>query len=290
MNNSEIYSLDDRALLRVTGEEASAFLQNLVTCDVRDVSAERMRYGCLLTPQGQFLHEFFILPDDTGGYFMDCDRAGRDELLRRLNTYKLRARVNIAAAEEWRVYAAARSVVLEGKKHFLQLVSPASRTDKDYRVYPDPRLKELGHRIYTKETLNAGEAAGYDDFCITLGVPPARAMKPSKDYISALNLDLLEAVSFDKGCFVGQEVTARMEHRALVKKRLLIVEGAGLKAGDMLVQGDAELGGIRAVNASGRQGLGILKLAVLENPDIPVLTPQKNVVEIRKPAYPLRKS
>lgn len=265
MDDGQSCYLGDRALLRVTGEQALPFLQNLVTADMRQVAGAEMRYACLLTAQGQFLHEFFIFTDPAGGYLLDCDAAGRDELARRLGTYKLRTKVDIGLPEGWRVYAAGGQ---DG--------------------YADPRLPALGRRIYTQEDRGAEGAEAYDALCLSLGVPPARAMRAGKDYISDLNLDLLHAVSFDKGCFVGQELTARMHHRGLVKRRLLRVEGAGLAPGDRIVQGGADMGEVRAAGTSG--GLALLKLDILRQDGRVVSLSQNTAINIHKPDYMLNES
>jgi hypothetical protein len=272
MNPHHLYDPGIRCLLRVTGEDALPFLQNLVTNDVRAVSEGRMQYACLLTAQGQVLHEFFILPGEEGGYFLDCVAEEKADFVRRLSMYKLRSRVNFDDTENYHVYAA------------------LSFEREMAHVFPDPRLAALGYRIYTKEKLPADSSALYDDFCISLGVPTARAIKAGKDYIAALNLDLLGAVSWEKGCFVGQELTARMHHRGLARKRLLIVEGAHLKAGNVIFQSDIEVGEIRAVNAQQQQGLALLKLEVLQRPDAPLLDSDKNLIKIHVPAYLLQKS
>lgn len=243
--------LDDRRLVRVSGAEAGGFLQNLVTCDIRAVTPDCIQYGCLLGAQGRLLNEFFVLPDGAGGYLLDCDASAVPDLIRRLAMYKLRAKVDIAPAEG----------------------HVTATTDEGW---PDPRLTELGRRLYTKEK-RAGDA-GYDDLCISLGVPPFAAMRVDKDFLTDLNLDLLNAVSFEKGCFVGQELAARMEHRGLAKRRLLIVEGEGLAPGQKIEQDGVAMGEIRMADSAGRKALALLKLDIL----------QKNPANIRPPPYMLK--
>ena len=263
-----LYALDDRALVSVTGTDAFPFLQNLVTGDVSRVLQGGMIYSCLLTAQGNFLHDFFILPHQDG-YLLDCDRDGVRDLVRHLEMYRLRSRVVISEYSECRAYA------LQGRKE---------------GAFADPRLPELGSRLYMWEMADSAlPVTGYDDFCIFLGVPPTRAMKAGKDYLSDINLDLLGAVSWNKGCFVGQELTARMHHRGLAKRRLLIVTGEGLEAGDRIVRADdADMGEVRTVDSARKQGLAVLKLEALQG-GIFVSIPKNKEVKISKPRYPLEK-
>jgi folate-binding protein YgfZ len=259
-SSSNFYHLSDRALLRVAGDDARIFLQNIIT---NDVPEEGMNYACLLTPQGQLLHEFFVFPDETGGYFLDCDRAGRADLARRLGIYKLRSKISISE-EAIKIYAQSKEGGLA-----------------------DPRLPDLGYRVYTKDKIDALTAQDYYNFCISLGVPPLGAIRAGRDFLSNVNLDLLNAVSFDKGCFVGQELVARIEHRGLVKKRLFIVEGEGLAAGDALLQGGVDIGEIRIVDTTARRGLAVVKLEAV---DSPVIINHKSSVKIIRPPYLLGKS
>jgi folate-binding protein YgfZ len=261
----KLHSLDDRALLRVAGGEAFVFLQNLVTCDMREAEGGALLYGCLLAPQGPVLHDFFVF-QDTDSFVLDCDAGGIDDLMRRFGTYKLRSKVDIGKIEGWKVYAGP-----EGAKG-----------------YADPRLPGLGFRIYTQEALNAGPGRDHDDLSISLGIAPPRAMKGGKDYVADLNLDLLHAVSFTKGCFVGQELTARMKHRGLVKRRLLLVEGQELAPGDRIMQGDAETGEVRAVDSAARRALALVRLEALARPGTASIS-GKSAITIHKPVYMLNK-
>ncbi len=195
--------------------------------------------------------------------------------------YKLRSKVKIEEASDYHVHAVIPNAVRD-------LGPKIPHCVRDGKLHADPRLNELGHRIYSKEKQEAASPEHYRDFCISLGVPSVHAMKTGKDFLADLNLDHLNAVSFDKGCFIGQELAARMHHRGLAKKRLLLVEGEGLKAADKLFQNDVEKGEIR--EAVGGRALALLRLDVLQQPEIPVLTAENRPVKVRLPSYMLKNS
>lgn len=242
--------LSDRRLIRVTGEDATSFLQNVITNDMARVSGSSMVYACLLTPQGAYLHDFFILSDGGQGYYLDVESARSDDLLRRFGIFKLRSRVSFDAAVDMRVYA----TTLAGKG------------------YVDPRRDGLGYRIYTAEMLPAEPVQRYYDFCIERGVPcGSMTIRPEKETMADVNLDLLNAVAWDKGCFIGQEVAARMHHRGLSKRRLFVVSGSGLQPGSLRRDG-VDVGEIRQVNAAKDMALAVIKLAAVSDKSVELAT------------------
>ena len=217
--------LSDRRVIRVAGSDAAAFLQNVMTNDI--AAAQPIVYSCLLSPQGQFLHDFFVVRETDDSFLVDTDAARSDELIRRLTVFKLRAKITMTPVDDMKVYAGNDG-------------------------HTDPRHAALGKRLYTTDNHTADPVTAYNDLCISLGIPTAAAIQPERDVLSDINLDILNAVGWEKGCFIGQEVTARMKHRALAKKRLLIVEGNTLPP---------EAGEIRTVNSTGTKSLGMVKLA-----------------------------
>lgn len=242
--NESLGRLEGRCLLRIGGEEAAVFLQNIVTQDVAALAPGRLVYACLLSAPGRFLHDLFIFAG-VDCFYLDCDAARKEDLVRRLKIFRLRAKVTIDDELALAVYAGDAQV--EGGYSFR-----------------DPRLEALGWRSYLPPQANAVSSSAYRDRRIHLGVPEGTPdMKPDIDTVADANLEYLHAVSWDKGCFIGQEVTARMYHRGLAKRRLLIVEGAGLIPGAALVQEGQVVGEIRAVNAAGTEGLALLKLSAL---------------------------
>lgn len=263
--------LGDRAVLAVEGIDAASFLQNLVTADVKKLESAGVAYSCLLSPQGQILNAFFLLFHE-GRFLIDALKKDHDSLIKKLKMYALRSKVSFRGLPEIAV-AVGNGSLPSGVLLHLQ----------------DPRLKELGQRAYGSFSAEEG-GADYGDLCIAHGVAPDSAFKGGHDYMTDLNLDLLGAVSWDKGCFVGQEVAARMHHRGLVKKRLLIAEGENMAMGDRLVLDGVEMGEIRAVDQTGRKALALLKLSVLDQADCILQISEKPSVKPYKPLYLLGKN
>ena len=249
--------LEDRCLIKISGADAASFLQDLVSNDVMQVKEGSLTYACLLTPQGRFLHDFFI-SKTTDGFFLECETLRREDLIRRLKIFKLRAKVTIEDCSGlFNVYV-------------------SSESPKGIKAYPDPRLPALGYRFYLSKDEKQPSAISQDtyrDMRISLCVPEGSAdIKPEIDTLADVNLDCLNAVSWTKGCYVGQEITARMNNRGLVKKRMVVVSGQGLSVGDGLSHNEYPVGDIRSVNSSREKGMAILKLAVLKDFSAPVAT------------------
>jgi folate-binding protein YgfZ len=261
---ADLFHLPERCLIKVSGDEAESFLQNLVTQDMAQVQDGKLAYSCLLTPQGRFLHDFFIFREE-GAFFLECETQRREDLLRRLKIFKLRSKVVIEdCSGAFAVYAGT-----SGK-------------------YKDPRLAELGYRSYLPagEMTHAALSSAYKDHRIHLGVPEGSIdIKPEFDTLADMNLDRLNAVSWTKGCFVGQEVAARMENRGLVKKRLMIISGERLVAGEVLSQSGVSVGDVRSVNAAGTEGLALLKLNALESGAGEITQSGKSIITARLPPW-----
>jgi folate-binding protein YgfZ len=256
-----IYHLPERGLIKLFGEDAEAFLQTLVTQDMAKLEPEKLVYACLLTPQGRFLHDFFIFKEH-GVFFLECETQRREDLIRRLKIFKLRSKVMIEdCSAAFAVYAGT-----SGK-------------------FIDPRHEELGFRSYLPPAGVATPAIVYKDLRIHLGVPEGSIdIKPETDTLADANLDYLNAVSWTKGCFVGQEVAARMENRGLVKKRMVIVSGSRLTAGDALTQNGHAVGDIRSVSQDRTEGLALLKLAALQDSS-PITQADGMTIEARLPDW-----
>ena len=198
-------ALPHRGLIRISGEDRHRFLQGLVTNDVQLAAPDRIVYACLLTPQGKFLHDFFI--HDTGdGFLLDCEGGARtDDLLRRLTLYRLRAKVTLTATPNNPVY------VIFGD---------------DSIGLPDPRHKAMGRRSFSAPgDLNArpfdAPSNSWDYMRIQNTIPDgSRDLTPEKSTMDEANMDQINAISYDKGCYIGQELTARMHYRGLGKRHL----------------------------------------------------------------------
>jgi folate-binding protein YgfZ len=257
---ARIAVLPDRGVVRVAGEDAEKLLQGVVTNDM-DLLADRpAMHAALLTPQGKILFEFFVAKA-AGGYLLETGTDQVAGLAKRLAMYKLRAKATIEDAS-----AGYRVLALWGD-------APASLGETTATVaYPDPRLAALGLRILAEarfatdiaSATNGMDAApeDYHAHRIALGVPES-----GKDYALGdtfpheADMDQLGGVSFTKGCFVGQEVVSRMQHRAHVRKRVVPIEvvGAGnLQSGSEVMAGAAAIGKIGSV--AGRQALAQLRL------------------------------
>lgn len=200
--------LPDRGLIRIEGEDRHAFLQNLLTNDIGLLKTAPSLYACLLTPQGKFLHDM-IVREGNGVLFLDCEGGARaQDLYSRLNRYRLRAKVRISVEDTHPVCA------LFG--------------DGNPAAPPDPRHRDMGRRSFEKpEGLREEPFAAWDTRRIALCIPDgSRDMEPEKTTLAECGIDRLHGVSYKKGCYVGQELTARMHHRGLAKKHLYIVEAA----------------------------------------------------------------
>ena len=225
--------LTDRAVIRVSGLEARAFLNRLLTQEVETLADGELRYGALLTPQGRVLHDIFLW-GEADGVRLDVHADARDDLLRRLAMFRLRAAVEIAP-EDTPVRA---------------LWGPVDRDTSGWRA--DSRLSDMGLRTLGDAEANgapSADLAAYTRHRFALGVAEATADGLSdKAYATEADLDLLGGVDFSKGCFVGQETTSRMKRRGGVRSRVLPLrfEGEAPAQGAEVLAGDLRAGEITA--------------------------------------------
>ncbi len=257
MSSLKMALLSDRGVVRVAGEDAEKLLQGVVANDMALLTRQAAIHSVLLTPQGKILFEFFVVkaPD---GFLLETGSGQVAGLVKRLGMYKLRAKVTITdASAEYRV------IVVWGP-------SPQSPGGTTGTIsYADPRLPTLGLRILADAGFASDVAAAtngldaseqdYHAHRITLGVPEA-----GKDYVLGdafpheANMDLLNGISFTKGCFVGQEVVSRMHHRAAARKRIVVVEAqAPLQPGSDILAGTATIGRVGSV--AGNRALALLR-------------------------------
>ncbi len=251
MAECNIAELTARGVIKVSGGDAKKFLQDIVTSDVTRAVEGRAVHAGLLTPQGKILFDFFLL--DTGDYFLlECARDKAEDLIGRLTFYKLRAAVDFEdISDSFKLWAAWNG---------------APQTPGDAIAYTDPRLEALGVRIIApvSRDMAAGcDAASEEDYHrhrIALGVPEADADYPLGDtFPHEANYDQLAGVDFDKGCYVGQEVVSRIEHRGTARKRIVPARGsAPLTPGAAITAGDAAIGTLGSV--AGDMGLAMVRL------------------------------
>jgi folate-binding protein YgfZ len=251
--------LGDRGVVSVTGEDAEKLLAGLITNDMARLEAAPALYAALLSPQGKILFDFFVVPA-ADGFLLETARERAVELVKRLSLYKLRAQVAIRDVSADFVVAA-----LWGGDPV-----SSSETAGSY-VFADPRFAALGLRVLAEaecapDVLAAtnGEDATADDYHayrIGLGVPEGgRDFVFGDTFPHEALLDQLNGVSFTKGCFVGQEVVSRMQHRATVRKRVVAVVAAEpLPQGPQpVLVGEVEIGRLGSV--AGSRGLALLRL------------------------------
>ncbi|MBE9555347.1 MAG: folate-binding protein YgfZ [Proteobacteria bacterium] len=256
--------LPDRGLITVGGADRRDFLQGLVSNDVTRASAECAIWAAFLTPQGKYLHDFFMV-EIGEALHLDCE--GGDRLMdfgKRLSKYKLRSLIDLGVAPDMAVVA----LWGEGAATALGLAQEAGvgRAMDAGVVYMDPRLTAAGARaiLPTARVAEILEPLGfaaatpedYDHVRVSLGLPDGtKDMVVEKTILLEANFDALNGVDWEKGCYMGQELTARTKYRGLVKKRLMpvTIEGTAPPAGTPLMLDGKEAGEMR----SSRAGLGI---------------------------------
>jgi tRNA-modifying protein YgfZ len=246
---TRLASLAGRAVIEVAGEDRVAFLQGLVSNDVTQASPGRAVWAALLTPQGKWLADFFILADGER-LLLDCERAQVPMLLQRLSRFRLRSRVTLRAAEELGVHAA------WGGTPSVEAIAA-----------PDPRLPEAGWRLLSSTPLPISAAvADWDRHRLALGLPDgSRDLEADKSVLLEAGFDELNGVSWTKGCYMGQELTARTKYRGLVKRRLVPVAVVGTlpAPGAPVRRGGAEVGTMRS--GSDQSGLAVLRIETLRD-------------------------
>lgn len=208
--SGKIARRDDRGVVRVSGEEAAAFLHGVVTCTTKTLAAGEGRLGALLTPQGKILFDFFLTPHDDG-FLIEVDRAILADFAKRLGFYRLRAKVAIAdVSADWAV-----AIAFDGD-------APAI---PGAVAFPDPRVEGLGTHLLVPAAAAPAATTALDDWHalrIGLGVPESGRDFPLGDvFPHDVDMDDLGGVDFKKGCFVGQEVVSRMKHRGTARKRVV---------------------------------------------------------------------
>jgi tRNA-modifying protein YgfZ len=250
--------LPDRGVVKISGEDARSFLNGLVTTDVAQLAPGLGRFGALLTPQGKIVVDFLVTEAPAGhggGFLLDCPRPLAQNLADKLGFYKLRAKVAVENLSDSLGVIAA----WDGE--------PAVKPDL---TYADPREAALGWRILAPQDL-AAKVAGligadlvdsdaYEAHRIAAGVPRGGLDFMYGDaFPHETNMDRLHGVDFDKGCYVGQEVVSRMQHRGTARTRTVRVtlEGARPEAGTTVLAGDKVVGTMGS--ASGQNGLALIR-------------------------------
>ena len=252
---NNVYILDDRSVLYISGEDAKKFLQNLISNDINKVTDNFSCFASLLTPQGKFLFEFIIVKHKQG-YFIDCEKFQAENLLKQLTLYKLRSKVEILnLSNEFVIGSFSREKFLafEGA----QDISGFTLKYREDPIILDPRNKDLGARLIInleklylslkKLGLKNDEIKNYYGHCHQLGIVPKNLNKlQNKIFGIECNYEELNGIDFKKGCYVGQENTARIKLKNKLSKRLLpiqLVEG-DLLEDEKIINNNIEIGTI----------------------------------------------
>jgi folate-binding protein YgfZ len=241
--------LADRGVVEVCGEDSAKFLHNLVTNDVIGLAPGDARFAALLTPQGKILFDFLIFALDGERFLLDCPRALAEDLAKRLNMYKLRAKVEVRN--------------LSGTLESLAFLDAARPAVEATALARDPRAETLGWRALAEKgaIATAGDPTAYEARRIRAGVPRGGV---DFDYGDAFpheaDMDLFAGVDFKKGCYVGQEVVSRTKHRNLARKRVTPYRapGGAPAPGQPIRAGEMEIG--VTGSALGEEGLALIRL------------------------------
>ncbi|MCB1783962.1 MAG: folate-binding protein YgfZ [Alphaproteobacteria bacterium] len=246
-------TLKNRGLLRISGPDARKFLQGLITNDIDKLDNRPCIYACLLTPQGKFLYDFFIT-EENNILTLDCEGGPRLQALEKLlGMYRLRANVEIKSEDNTPVYA----ILQDSNTPILQSSAP------------DPRHPDMGARSFEKpQNIIESPFEAWDRHRINLTIPDgSRDLIPQNSTMEEANMDEQNAIDYNKGCYLGQELTARMHYRGLGKKHLKTVTPEYFQlenlpaAGTILEQNGQTIGEMRS--SCQNIGLALLKDAAI---------------------------
>ncbi|MEN3950839.1 folate-binding protein [Iodidimonas sp. SYSU 1G8] len=253
--------LEERGVLAIGGSQRRSFLQGLISNDVERIAPSQAIYAALLTPQGKFLFDFFIA-EQGETLLLDVDRERLPDLLKRLTMYKLRSDVSLSdQSADWYVAS-----LLDPPENFGDTLGTAAALS-DGVAFIDPRSARLGARALLPRSI-ALETLGYrtapfetyEARRVSLGIPDTRRdLEADKTLLLEANFDQLNGVSFNKGCYVGQELTARTKYRGNVRRKLYPVVLDGVAApGTEVMLGDREAGALRSV--AGDRAIALLRI------------------------------
>ena len=244
--------LTDRGVVKLSGDDAKSFLNGLVTTDVTKLAPGLARFGALLTPQGKIIVDFLVTQTLDGALLIDCPRAQAGPLATKLGFYKLRAKVVVEnLSDRFAVIA-----VWDGAPDATSQIA-----------FKDPRHAELGYRVIAPSVqvsvqgADMVDVAVYDAHRIAVGVPSGSIDFGYNDaFPHETNMDRLHGVDFDKGCYVGQEVVSRMQHRGTARTRIvrIALDGAAPAPGTSIMAGDKSIGTLGS--SSGHQALALMRI------------------------------
>jgi len=263
MEINETTILDDRGFVKINGDEAKSFLQNIITNDIEKITDSFTLFSSIFTPQGKYLYEFFILKFEDG-YLLECEKKLTSEIIKIFDFYKLRAKVNlidvskkytniIISLEKFKEITKTQHV----KGSTLSCEEGSTLSCENERIYVDSRHKNLGAKIITKIEnaeniikkldLKKIDKKNYYEKSFALGIPQLNLTK-LKDKIFGIenNLDELNGIDFKKGCYIGQENTSRIKLRNKLRRRILPVQKitGEISENDIIKYKDSEIGKI----------------------------------------------
>jgi tRNA-modifying protein YgfZ len=292
---SDYIELKNRGVLSVSGPDARKFLQGLISNDVEKVSEERAIHAAFLTAQGKYLFDFMIA-EVGGALLLDCEADRLADFQKRLKLYKLRSDVTV---EDVSTNFTVLAVTGEDASKALDLGDGAgvAKVIDGGAVFTDPRHAGLGARaivgadrladFIAASGLTEGTLDAYDLARIKLGVPDgSRDMQLEKTILLEAGFDELNGVDWKKGCYMGQELTARTKYRGLVKRRLMpvrILDGDMPAPGTPVMRDDREVGEIRS--GAGSMALAMLRVNVLEDLEHAVLSAGGSTLLPEKPDW-----
>ncbi|MEP6826562.1 MAG: folate-binding protein [Aestuariivirga sp.] len=225
------HSLADRTVIALRGDGILSFLHNILTCNVENLIQGEIAYGALLSPQGKILHDMFVHHVDQA-VLIDCAKEGRDDLIAKLKLYRLRAKFEIVTRDDLEV------VVGAGTAH-------------------DPRLKSLGFRgVSARGSYPTG--AAYDDARYNFGIADSSEIGSGKLFPHEANFDQFSGVDFNKGCYIGQEVVSRMQHRGTARSRILPVAFQNDQSTDEIRVGNTLVGEV--LGRRGKAALALIRM------------------------------
>ena len=254
MEKDQIIILKNRGLISITGDDAKEYLQNIITNDINKVSKVNSVFAALLSPQGKYLFDFFIIKNDEG-YLLDCDGNSLKEFVINLSKYKIRSKVEIKDLSSNYVVG----VMNFDNFKIIQKELGKQETTLEYRespIFVDPRDNDLGARIISpleklyltikKLNLKIVKNKSYIEKAFLKGIP-VEGLNNLKEQLFGLeiNFEKLNAIDFKKGCYVGQENTARMRLKNKIRKQLMSIRTAkSVKIGDEIKYNDSVIGRI----------------------------------------------
>ena len=293
MNINSVYILEDRSVIYISGDDSESFLQNLISNDIRKVTESKSCFASLLTPQGKYLYEFIIVKYKKG-YLLECEKKIANELFDKLTLYKLRSKVEILNLSNEFVVA-----VLSQQK-FLSMANSQNIPGYTIRyrrdtLYLDPRHSKLGARLIINLeklhlslkllNLKSSNIDEYYAFSRDLGIPQINTNKLQNEIFGIeCNLEELNGIDFKKGCYIGQENTARIKLKNKLNKRLFAIKvlSGKVNQGETIYLNNTEIGKILI---NGKFSFGVIKFKSLKEDQFNLLNTLSGKISILNPDW-----